>query len=101
MPRIERTRPVRTALFTGSLPACAGVLAVAGIYFGGASPRIHSERGSLMRRTFMVLAALSATLLAAAAGTAAPPSVTISLSRPAVVYGASVTLSGKVSDSKV
>ncbi len=55
-----------------------------------------------MRRTVVFFAALAATLLAgAAASTAAgPPSVTISLSRPSVVYGGSVTLSGKVSDSK-
>jgi hypothetical protein len=54
-----------------------------------------------MRTTIMVLAALTAMLLGAGAGTAAPPqSVTISVSRPSVVYGGSVTLSGKVSDSK-
>ena len=50
----------------------------------------------------MVLAALSAALLAASAGTAASPqSVTISVSRPSVVFGNSVTLSGKVSNHKV
>jgi len=50
----------------------------------------------------MVLAALSATLLAAGAGTAASPqSVTISVSRPSVVFNNSVTLSGKVSNHKV
>ena len=50
----------------------------------------------------MVLPALSATLLVASAGTAASPqSVTISVSRPSVVFGNSVTLSGKVSDHKV
>src|SRR5437763_8755748 len=55
-----------------------------------------------MRRTLMALAALSATLLVASAGTAASPqSVTISVSRPSVVFGDSVTLSGKVSDHKV
>lgn len=55
-----------------------------------------------MRRSLLFSAALSTLLLApAAAGTAAgPPSVTISLSRPNVVYGGSVTLSGKVSDKK-
>src|SRR5437867_7920212 len=55
-----------------------------------------------MRRPLMVLAALSATLLVAGAGTAASPqSVTISVSRPTVVFTNSVTLSGKVSDHKV
>jgi hypothetical protein len=45
---------------------------------------------------------LAVTLLVATAGRTAPPhSVTISLSRPSVVYGGSVTLSGKVSDSRV
>ncbi len=54
-----------------------------------------------MRRTVVFLAALAATLLViAAAAAAGPPSVTISLSRPNVVYGGSVTLSGKVSDNK-
>jgi hypothetical protein len=53
-----------------------------------------------MRRNVAFLAALAATLLVAAAATAAPPAVTISLSRPTVVYGGSVTLSGKVSDNK-
>jgi len=38
-------------------------------------------------------------LVVAAAATAAAPSVTISASRPSVVYGGSVTLSGKISDS--
>jgi hypothetical protein len=52
-----------------------------------------------MRRHVVFLAALAGMLLAAAA-TAAPPAVTISLSRPTVVYGGSVTLSGKVSDDK-
>jgi hypothetical protein len=52
-----------------------------------------------MRRNIAFLAAL-ATLLVAAAATAAQPAVTISLSRPSVVYGGSVTLSGKVSDNK-
>jgi hypothetical protein len=55
-----------------------------------------------MRRTVVFLAALAVTLLVATAGrTASPQSVTISLSRPIVVYGDSVTLSGKVSNSKV
>ena len=54
-----------------------------------------------MRRTVVFLAALAATLLViAAAATAAPQAVTISLSRPNVVYRGSVTLSGKVSDNK-
>ena len=54
-----------------------------------------------MRRHVVFLAALAAMLLvAAAAATAAPPAVTISLSRPTVVYGDSVTVSGKVSDNK-
>ena len=53
-----------------------------------------------MRRTGVFLAALAVTLLVATAGTAAPPSVTISLSRPSVVYGGSVALSGKVSNNK-
>jgi hypothetical protein len=50
-----------------------------------------------MRRTLVLTIALAATLLAAAAGGAAPDaSVTISASRPSVVYGGSVTLSGKI-----
>ena len=54
-----------------------------------------------MRKTLVVLTALAATLLVVAAVRAAPKqSVTISLSRPSVVYGGSVTLSGKVSNSK-
>ena len=54
-----------------------------------------------MRKTLVVLTALAATLLIVAAVPAAPKqSVTISLSRPSVVYGGSVTLSGKVSNSK-
>ena len=54
-----------------------------------------------MRKTLVVLAAL-ATILggAVAAATAPRQSVTISLSRPSVVYGGSVTLSGKVSNHK-
>ncbi len=55
-----------------------------------------------MRRTAVFSAALAAALLviAVAATAAGPQSVTISLSRPTVVYGGSVTLSGKVSNSK-
>jgi hypothetical protein len=55
-----------------------------------------------MRRTVVFLTALAAALLVvAAAATAAPPqSVKISLSKPNVVYGGSVTLSGKVSNDK-
>jgi hypothetical protein len=50
-------------------------------------------------RTFVFIAALATTLLAVvAAGTAAPPPVTISTSKPNVVYGDSVTLSGKIAD---
>jgi len=54
-----------------------------------------------MRRTVVFLAVLATTLLVAAAAAATgPPSVTISLSRPSVVFGGSVTLSGQVSDNK-
>ena len=54
-----------------------------------------------MRKTVVVFVALAATLLGGAAVAAAPrQSVTISVSRPSVVYGGSVTLSGKVSASK-
>jgi hypothetical protein len=53
-----------------------------------------------MRKTLVVLAALAATLATAAAAASPRQSVTISLSRPSVVYGGTVTLSGKVSDSK-
>jgi hypothetical protein len=55
-----------------------------------------------MRRTVVFVAALAAALLVVAvtATAAGPQSVTISLSRPKVVYGSSVTLSGKVSNSK-
>ena len=53
-----------------------------------------------MRRTGVFLVALAVTLLVAAAGTAAQPAVTISLSRPSVVYGGSVSVSGKVSNNK-
>ena len=55
-----------------------------------------------MRTTITFLAALSAALLVAAtASSAAPQSVTISLSRPTVVFGGSVTLAGNVSNNKV
>jgi len=54
-----------------------------------------------MSRNIVFPAALAATLLIIAAeATAAPPAVTISLSRPTVVYGGSVTVSGKVSDKR-
>jgi hypothetical protein len=54
-----------------------------------------------MRKTLVVLAAL-ATILGGTGAAAASPrqSVTISLSRPSVVYGGSVTLSGKVTNHK-
>jgi hypothetical protein len=42
---------------------------------------------------------MSVLLAVTAAGTAAAPSVTISASRPSVVYGGSVSLSGKIADS--
>ncbi|TML59412.1 MAG: hypothetical protein E6G18_08390, partial [Actinobacteria bacterium] len=53
-----------------------------------------------MRRTGVFVAVLAVTLLVATAGSAARPAVTISLSRPSVVYGGSVSLSGKVSNNK-
>jgi hypothetical protein len=53
-----------------------------------------------MRKTLVVLAALATTLGATVAAAAPRQSVTISLSRPSVVYGGSVTLSGKVSNHK-
>jgi hypothetical protein len=53
-----------------------------------------------MRKTLVVLAALATTLAGAAAAASPRQAVTISLSRPNVVYGGSVTLSGKVSSSK-
>ncbi|TML88187.1 MAG: hypothetical protein E6G09_02295 [Actinobacteria bacterium] len=46
-----------------------------------------------MRRTGVFVAVLAVTLLVATAGSAARPAVTISLSRPSVVYGGSVSLS--------
>ena len=53
-----------------------------------------------MRKTLVVLAAVATTLGGAVAAAAPRQSVTISPSRPSVVYGGSVTLSGKVSASK-
>jgi hypothetical protein len=54
-----------------------------------------------MRRTITLVAASVTVLMVAAAAASAPPqSVTIAASRPIIVYGASVTLSGKVSSSK-
>jgi hypothetical protein len=53
-----------------------------------------------MCKTLMVLAALATTLGGTIAAAAPRQSVTISLSRPSVVYGGSVTLSGKVSNHK-
>ena len=55
-----------------------------------------------MRRTIIALAALSLTLLGASVGSAASPqSLTISVARPSVVFGRSVSLSGKVSNHKL
>ena len=51
-----------------------------------------------MRTTLVFLAAVTATVLVAGA-TAARPAVTISASRPTIVYGGSVKLSGKVSNN--
>ena|SRR5436190_17484266 len=51
-----------------------------------------------MRRMLLLAAALTAFVLIGIAAAAKPAAVTISLSRPAVVYGGSVTLSGKVSN---
>ena len=53
-----------------------------------------------MRKTLMVLAVLATTLAGAAAAASPRQSVTISLSRPSVVYGGSVTLSGQVANHK-
>jgi hypothetical protein len=54
-----------------------------------------------MRRTIVALATAGLVALLASVGTAATPqTVTISVSRPSVVFGKSVTLSGKVSNSK-
>jgi hypothetical protein len=53
----------------------------------------------MLTRTLALLAALAtAMLLAVAAGTAAPPPVTISASQPVITYGGSVTLSGKIAN---
>jgi hypothetical protein len=53
----------------------------------------------MIAKTFVFIATLAAALLAlVAAGTAAPPPVTISASAPAATYGGSVTLSGKIAD---
>ena len=52
-----------------------------------------------MTRTIIWIASLATALLVvAASGMAAAPSVTISASQPIVVYGSSVTLSGKIAD---
>jgi len=53
-----------------------------------------------MRKTLVVLVAVATTLGGAVAAAAPRQSVTISLSRPSVVYGGSVTLSGKVANHK-
>jgi len=54
-----------------------------------------------MRKTLVALTTTGLALLLASVGTAASPqTVTISASRPSVVFGKSVTLSGKVSNSK-
>jgi hypothetical protein len=51
-----------------------------------------------MRRIILLAAAVSACVLVGLAAAAKPKAVTISLSRPAVVYGGSVMLSGTVSN---
>jgi hypothetical protein len=54
-----------------------------------------------MRKTLIALVTVAlAALLASVAVAASPQTVTISASRPSVVFGKSVTLSGKVSNSK-
>ena len=54
-----------------------------------------------MGRTTLVFAIPATALIVTAAAASAPPqSVTIAASRPIVVYGASVTLSGKTSSAK-
>ena len=53
-----------------------------------------------MKRTTLLLFAVIGTLANGAAGAAPSPSVTISASRPVVVFGQSVTLSGAVSSHK-
>jgi hypothetical protein len=50
-----------------------------------------------MHKLMLFLAALAVLGVAGVAGAAKPPTVTISASRPAVVYGGTVRLSGKVS----
>jgi hypothetical protein len=50
-----------------------------------------------MRTSLVFLAAVATTTVLVAGATAARPAVTISASRPTVVYGGSVALSGKVS----
>jgi hypothetical protein len=59
-----------------------------------------TERGeSEMTRTITWIVSLATTLLVVAAtAVAAAPPVTISASQPVVVYGGSVTLSGKIAD---
>jgi hypothetical protein len=53
-----------------------------------------------MGKTMALLLVLLGTATATAVSSAAPPNVKIALSRPVVVYGASVTLSGAVSSHK-
>src|SRR5438876_12373808 len=61
----------------------------------------NDGKGSLMRKTLVTLLTAGLAALLASVGVAASPqTVTISASRPAVVYGNSVTLSGKISESK-
>src|SRR5213083_1044513 len=50
-----------------------------------------------MRKLMLFIAALAVLGVAGVAGAAQPPTVTISVSRPTVVYGGTVRLSGKVS----
>src|SRR5436190_18774933 len=50
-----------------------------------------------MRKLMLFIAALAVLGVAGIAGAAQPPGVTISASRPTVVYGGTVTLSGRVS----
>jgi hypothetical protein len=91
-----------TSFLTGSLPPVAEVRALIGIssWWGFVALDSKPKEVFVMRRTVVFAAALTTTLVVIAAATAAPPAVTISLSRPNVVYGGSVTLSGKVSDNK-
>src|SRR5712691_375517 len=53
-----------------------------------------------MRKTTLLLLALLGTVVSGSVGAAPSPSVTIAASRPVVVYGQSVTLSGTVSSHK-